>query len=258
MTLINTSILMLVLQPLFVYLALFKNVEQPANSNTSIDNENSMYLFIAPGLSVFYINEFWESILYLGGICLVGLLLAKCLQHKAQRKLTKGDALGFTVSSFIFFGTIKLIMAVVAYFSNGDADSVSKMDDLILNDQPFSLNQLFSLEYLYNTLWPTIYFLYAALALFIIKLLRPKNDELVSILLVPLAIAAGIFPLFGGGYILCMIINFFVYIFFCQLCLFDKSDPSGSGVMIFYGYILVVGAGGSILLKVIYELTQFI
>lgn len=60
MSLITTSILMLFLQPLFVYLALFKESEQSAR-NRSLDNEDAMYLFIAPGLAVFYSEDFWQA-----------------------------------------------------------------------------------------------------------------------------------------------------------------------------------------------------
>ncbi len=56
MSLMNACILMLLLQPLFVYLALFK--KSTGSGIKSVDNDDASYLFIAPGLSVFILNNF--------------------------------------------------------------------------------------------------------------------------------------------------------------------------------------------------------
>ncbi|MEI8618346.1 hypothetical protein P4S63_18205 [Pseudoalteromonas sp. B193] len=81
----------------------FKESERSAQ-NRSLDNEDAMYLFIAPGLAVFYSDNFWQALLYLGSVCLLGLMLAIIVKSKAKKRLTRDDAIGFTIASFLFLG----------------------------------------------------------------------------------------------------------------------------------------------------------
>ncbi|MCF7517658.1 hypothetical protein [Pseudoalteromonas sp. L21] len=250
MTLINTCMLMLVLQPLFVYLALFKQPEFHPMTDTPVKNDDALFLFVTPGVSVFYFSQFFEALLYLGGVWVLGLLLAVILASKAKKPVTKDDAISFTIAGFIFFGIIKLIAMAIAYFF---------MDDPANDESVFSVSQLFSVDYLYNALWPTLYFLVLMIITLVIKVIEHHSSfkKAPSGLLITLGAAlAGVAPLFGEAYIVGIIANFIIFIVFCSLCLkIDvKKDPSAGAIGLFFGYILMMGIGFSVICKVIYEL----
>nr|WP_267135572.1 hypothetical protein [Pseudoalteromonas sp. L21] len=241
---------MLVLQPLFVYLALFKQPEFHPMTDTPVKNDDALFLFVTPGVSVFYFSQFFEALLYLGGVWVLGLLLAVILASKAKKPVTKDDAISFTIAGFIFFGIIKLIAMAIAYFF---------MDDPANDESVFSVSQLFSVDYLYNALWPTLYFLVLMIITLVIKVIEHHSSfkKAPSGLLITLGAAlAGVAPLFGEAYIVGIIANFIIFIVFCSLCLkIDvKKDPSAGAIGLFFGYILMMGIGFSVICKVIYEL----
>ena len=256
MSLITTSILMLFLQPLFVYLALFKDSEQ-STSSRSLDNEDAMYLFIAPGLAVFYSDNFWQAVLYLGGVCLLGLMLAIIVKHKAKKRLTRGDAIGFTVASFVFFWIIKWIIGGVAYLFTENASNATAAD---LGQQAYSSTsgELLNWGYLYYQFWPTLYFLLLMLATLAIKIIESRFDKhsFSGSLLILGAVLAGVSPLFGNAFILGVIANFFIYFVVCTACIEidKKSDPSAGAISFIYGFLLVGGIAFSCIGKLIYTL----
>lgn len=259
MTLINTCILMLFLQPLFVYLALFKQSKYSVKPKSSLDNEDSMFLFIAPGLSVFYLDQFWVALLYLGSVCLLGVLLAKIVESKANKRLTRDDSIGFMVASFIFFGMIKLIIVAAAYFFTDDASSAITEDLSPVKEPSLTISQMFSVDYLYSQFKPTVYFLALMVVTLVLKIIEYKfslKEALSGILIMLSAILVGISPLFGEAYILGLIANFFIFFIVCSTCIeIDKiGDASGGAIAILYGYILMMGLGFSIICKLVYEL----
>jgi hypothetical protein len=81
------------------------------------------------------------------------------------------------------------------------------------------------------------------------------KEALSSILIMLSALLVGIFPLFGGAYLLGVIANFFIFFIFCSACIeIDKiGDASGGAIAIFYGYILMMGLGLSVIFKLVYE-----
>jgi len=258
MILINTCILMLFLQPLFVYLALFKQSKHTIEPKSSLDNEDSMFLFIAPGLSVFYLDQFWVALLYLGSVCLLGVLLAKIVESKANKRLTRDDSIGFIVASFIFFGVIKLIIVAAAYFFTDDSTSAIAQDLSPAEESPLTVSQIFSLDYLYSQFKPTVYFLALMVVTLVLKIVEYKfslKEALSGILIIISAVLVGISPLFGEAYVLGVIANFFIFFIFCSACIeIDKiGDASGGAIAILYGYILMMGLGFSIICKLVYE-----
>lgn len=260
MTLINTCMLMLVLQPLFVYLALFKQPEFHPMTDTPVKNDDALFLFVTPGVSVFYFSQFFEALLYLGGVWVLGLLLAVILASKAKKPVTKDDAISFTIAGFIFFGIIKLIAMAIAYFFMDDPVEAAQTAIPPANDESaFTVSHLFSVDYLYNALWPTLYFLILMIITLVIKVIEHHSSfkKAPSGLLITLGAAlAGVAPLFGEAYIVGIIANFIIFIVFCSLCLkIDvKKDPSAGAIGLFFGYILMMGIGFSVICKVIYEL----
>ncbi|WP_405600611.1 MULTISPECIES: hypothetical protein [unclassified Pseudoalteromonas] len=259
MTLINTSILMLFLQPFFVYLALFKQSKHTIEPKSSLDNEDSMFLFIAPGLSVFYLDQFWEALLYLGSVCLLSVLLAKIVESKANKRLTRDDSIGFTLASFIFFGMIKLIIVAAAYFVTDDSTTVTTANlSPPAEEPPLTISQVFIVDYLYSQFWPSLYFLALMVVTLVLKIIEYRfsfKEALSGILIMLSALLVGIFPLFGGAYLLGLIANFFIFFIFCSACIeIDKiGDASGGAIAIFYGYILMMGLGLSVICKLVYE-----
>lgn len=258
MTLINTCILMLFLQPLFVYLALFKQSKHSIEPKSSLDNEDSMFLFIAPGLSVFYLDQFWVALLYLGSVCLLGVLLAKIVESKANKRLTRDDSIGFVVASFIFFGIIKLIIVATAYFFTDDSTNAITQNLNPAEEPSLTISQMFSVDYLYSQFKPTVYFLALMVVTLVLKIIEHKfslKDALSGILIMLSALLAGISPLFGDAFILGLIANFFIFFIFCSMCIeIDKiADASGGAIAFLYGYILMMGLGFSVICKFVYE-----
>jgi len=256
MSLITTSILMLFLQPLFVYLALFKESEHSAQ-NRSLDNEDAMYLFIAPGLAVFYPDDFWQAVLYLGSVCLLGLMLAIIVKSKAKKRLTRDDAIGFTIASFLFFWLIKLIIGGIGYLFSENAANGSAAD---IGQQAYSSTsgELLNWGYLYYQFWPTLYFLLLMLATLAIKIIESRFNKhsFSGSLLILGAVLAGVSPLFGNAFILGVIANFFIYFVVCTACIEidKKSDPSAGAISFMYGFLLMGGIMFSGMGKLIYTL----
>tara|TARA_Y100000034_G_C6823315_1_gene371035 strand:+ start:329 stop:1105 length:777 start_codon:yes stop_codon:yes gene_type:complete len=257
MSLMNACILMLLLQPLFVYLALFK--KSTGSGIKSVDNDDASYLFIAPGLSVFYIEQFPEALLFFTSICLLGLFLAKIVESKANKPLTKNDAIGFTISSFLFFGILKILIFTIStyFFADVMAENTASANQVEAASQQ-SVLEYFSIEFLYKQLWPSFYCLCGMLSCYLLSRLSATHFDIASLLLYPLAFLASFLPLFGDSYILCMFLNFFIYLFGCSLCVRSQSDPSSSGVAIVYGYIFMMGIGMSVFIKFIYEIIKLL
>ena len=83
MSLMNACILMLLLQPLFVYFALFaKEVDLNEDSQDStVMLFNFGLLGITPSVAYFYMEQFWFAVGMLSGVTLLGLTLAKTLDN---------------------------------------------------------------------------------------------------------------------------------------------------------------------------------
>ena len=255
MSLVTTTILILFLQPLFVYLALFKESERSTPSR-SLDNEDAMYLFIAPGLAVFYSDNFWQALLYLGSVCLLGLMLAIVLKSKTKKRLTRDDAIGFTIASFLFFWIVKLIIGGVAYLFTENATAA----DLAQQAQADSstTGQFFNWDYLYYQFWPTLYFLLFMLATLVIKIIESRFNKhsLSGSFILLSAVLVGVSPLFGNAFILGIIANFFIFFVVCTACIEidKKSDPSAGAISFMYGFLLMGGIAFGSIGKLIYTL----
>ena len=255
MSLVTTSILMLFLQPLFVYLALFKESGQSAR-NRSLDNEDAVYLFIAPGLAIFYPDSFWQAVFYLGSVCLFGLMLAIVVKSRAKKRLTRDDAIGFTIASFLFFWIIKLIIGGLADLFSENATNDSAAD---IGQQAYSSTsgELLNWGYLYYQFWPTLYFLLLMLVTLAIKIIESRFDKhsFSGSLLILGAVLAGVSPLFGNAFILGVIANFFIFFVVCSTCIEidKKSDPSAGAISFMYVFLLMGGIMFSGVGKSIYE-----
>lgn len=112
-----------------------------------------------------------------------------------------------------------------------------------------------SLEYVHNY-WPTLCFLVLLAVTFILKRvpLQVVSFDNHGYLLMFCAGLAGILALFSEHYWSSLIINIFLYMWVCTACLkIDcQSDPSAGGVSIFYGFIMMMGAGVSVMGKIVY------
>lgn len=142
---------------------------------------------------------------------------------------------------------------VTTYFFNDTTVATTAEVNQIDEDTQFIFKNYLNIDFLYHQLWPSFYCLCVMLTCYILSRLSDLLFDIVSFLLFPLAFLASLLPLFGGSYIFCMFLNFFIYLFSCTLCVSRQSDPSSSGVAIVYGHILIIGIGASVLIKLIYE-----
>ncbi|WP_273050368.1 hypothetical protein [Pseudoalteromonas sp.] len=187
------------------------------------------------------------------------LPLGIILGSKENKRLTRDDTIGFTIASFIFFGIIKLIIVAVAYFVTDDSTHVTTPNLSPSAEEPsLTISQFFSVDYLYNQFWPSLYFLALMVVTLVLKIIEYRfsfKEALSNILIMLSALLAGVFPLFGGAYLLGVIANFFIFFIFCSACIeIDKiGDASGGAIAIFYGYILIMGLGLSVICKLVYE-----
>lgn len=245
MTLINTCILMLFLQPLFVYVALFTD-EIDLNENTSNPNSdpfNLAFLVMTPSFAYFYMEQFWYAFGLLACVSFFGLILAKIVEPKAKRRLEVQR-----IGMFVF---VWLFMFGIGYWLIG-----------LFFDSPIqganAVEAPESAVSYYEKFWPSLYFLALMVVTLVLKIVEYKfslKEALSGILIIISAVLVSISPLFGEAYILGLIANFFIFFIFCSACIeIDKiSDASGGAIAFLYGYILMMGLGFSIICKLVYE-----
>ena len=112
-------------------------------------------------------------------------------------------------------------------------------------------------EPFYQLFWPSFYYLGLMVFTFLLKVLEFRfqlKPALSGTFLILAAALIGISPLVDGSFILGLFINIAIFFIFCSMCIaIDKlNDPSGGAIAFFYAYVLSMGIGLAIIVKIIY------
>ena len=243
MSLMNTCILMLLLQPLFVYFALFaKEVDLNEDSQDStVMLFNFGLLGITPSVAYFYMEQFWFAVGMLSGVTLLGLTLAKTLESKGKRPLDLILTLRFVTSWLLIFGVIYWLISLFT----GSSEVQPTIADADQQVEPF-----------YQLFWPSFYYLGLMVFTFLLKVLEFRfqlKPALSGTFLILAAALIGISPLVDGSFIIGLFINIAIFFIFCSMYVeINKiNDPSGGAIAFFYAYILSMGVGVAIIVKII-------
>ena len=187
------AIIMLVIQPVFVYLYI-KSVVRP-----------SIFIAATVAMSVFYTNDFMYALLVLGGINLVGVLLVKLAENKGHTKFSTGYFLSGVICWFIIFGVISFI---TSFISLPTMHSVSDSFDALLSFPD-------------PAVWPVIAFFAVSLAALIVSttiLLSDKNKSIAFKVLVVYAAISPLLPLFSNYFWISQAVTFLVVIQILGAC----------------------------------------
>lgn len=181
------AIIMLIIQPVFVYLYI-KSAVRP-----------SIFIAATVAMSVFYIDDFIHALLVLGGINLVGVLLVKLAERKGYTKFSPSYFFSGVICWLIIFGAISFISSFISLPS---MDNVSGSFDAFLSfPEP--------------VVWPIITFFSASLIALVVNatiLLSPKNKSTAFQVLVVYAAISPQLPLFSNYFWLTQIVTFLVVI----------------------------------------------
>lgn len=110
MELKTLAIIMLIMQPAFVYLYI-KSTIRP-----------SIFIAITAPMSVFYSHDFLHALFILGGINLVGVLLVKLAERKDYTKLSYSYFISGVICWSMLFGVVNFI---ASYLSLPSMDKIS-------------------------------------------------------------------------------------------------------------------------------------
>ncbi|WP_350431894.1 hypothetical protein ABIS04_17470 [Shewanella sp. H8] len=80
MDIVTLCIVLIILQPIIVYFAFFKNIA----ATTKYNEFYQSFLVLPPSLSLFYTDQYWSALGLLIGVTVVGIVLAKMINHKAN------------------------------------------------------------------------------------------------------------------------------------------------------------------------------
>jgi len=228
---------MLILQPLFVYFALFTDdIDLDESSNDKNDEKiNLALLVITPSFAYFYMETFWYAFSLLMCVNIVGIILAKIVERKAKRNVDFKQLTGFVFSWLMFFGLCYWLID----FSFAEHNSTNGNSSY------------------YEKYWPTLYFLILMLSTLTIKIIETRFDKpsLSGSLLFISAILIGALPLLGSAYIFGVVFNIFIFIVVCSLCIEieKRNDPSAGAIIYIYAFVLFGSIAFSSVSKLVYK-----
>ena len=223
------AIVMLIIQPVFVYLYI-KSVTRP-----------SIFIAVTVAMSVFYIDDFMRAIFVLGGINLVGVLLVKLAERKGYTKFYPSYFFSGVICWFVILGIISLISSFVSLPS---LDNVSESFDTLTSfPEP--------------VVWPIVTFFSASLVTLIVNatiLLSIKNKSIAFNMLVVYAVISPLLPLFSNYFWFSQIATFLVVINVlgtCEKFFFRSKIENDQPIAFAY-------AGSFLLSCVIYLINAFL
>ena len=198
-------------------------------------------LGITPSVAYFYMEQFWFAVGMLSGVTILGLTLAKILESKGKRPLDIILTLRFVTSWLLIFGVIYWLVSLFT----GSPEVQPIFADTDKQDEPF-----------YQLFWPSVYYLGLMVFTLLLKVLEFRfqlKPALSGTLLILAAALIGISPLVDGSFILGLFINIAIFFIFCSMYMeINKiNDPSGGAIAFFYAYILSMGIGLVIIVKII-------
>ncbi|MBB1387393.1 MULTISPECIES: hypothetical protein [Pseudoalteromonas] len=222
------AMIMLVIQPVFVYLYI-KSVVRP-----------SIFIAATVAMSVFYTNDFMHALLVFGGINLVGVLFVKLAERKGYTKFSPSYFFSGVICWFIIFGIISFISSLISLPS---LDNVSESFDAFLSlPEPVA--------------WPIITFFSASLVVLFVNatiLLSLKNTSIAFKVLVVYAVISPLLPLFSNYFWLSQIVTFLAVINVlgtCEKYFFRTKIENDQAIALAY-------AGSLLLSCVIYLISAF-
>ncbi|MCQ8880513.1 hypothetical protein NQS96_01690 [Pseudoalteromonas shioyasakiensis] len=228
---------------MLIYFALFaKEVDLNEDSQDStVMLFNFGLLGITPSVAYFYMEQFWFAVGMLSGVTILGLTLAKILESKGKRPLDIILTLRFVTSWLLIFGVIYWLVSLFT----GSPEVQPIFADTDKQDEPF-----------YQLFWPSVYYLGLMVFTLLLKVLEFRfqlKPALSGTLLILAAALIGISPLVDGSFILGLFINIAIFFIFCSMYMeINKiNDPSGGAIAFFYAYILSMGIGLAIIVKII-------
>ncbi|MCP4325782.1 MAG: hypothetical protein GY787_28890 [Alteromonadales bacterium] len=219
-------VVMLFLQPLFVYCALFAK-DYYFDDGDRKETQNESALSITPSFAYFYANDFWHAFYLLLGVSMIGILVAKILESKGKglRPILFKPLISYILVWLVVFGFFYWVLS------------------------------LLPLDNWYLAFWPSLFFLISMLLVFIIKVIELRFKVMVGLsnyLLMALCVVASFISIFGESFILCSVINAIILIAFGQAILTsDMDETSQGGISFFYGYIFIMGLPFSVICNVV-------
>ncbi|SBS34153.1 hypothetical protein MSP8886_02979 [Marinomonas spartinae] len=193
MELKTLAIIMLILQPIFVYLYI-NSVVRP-----------SIFIAITVPMSIFYGHDFLHALFIFGGVNLVGVLLVKLAERKGYTAFSPSYFFSGVICWFMLFGIIRFI---ASYLSLPSVQKISaSFHELLAFPEP--------------VWWPVIAFLsvsVAALAMSATILVSDGNRFAASKFLVLYGVISPILPLFGNYFWISQGVTFLVVVCVLGAC----------------------------------------
>jgi len=193
MELKTLAIIMLIMQPAFVYLYI-NSVVRP-----------SIFIASTVAMSVFYTDDFLHALFILGGINVVGVLLVKLAERKGYTKFSTSYFFSGVICWFMLFGVVRFI---TSYFSLPSSQKISdSLHSLLAFPEPIW--------------WPVVVFLSlstAALAISSVILVSDRSRLAASKFLVLYASVSPILPLFGNYFWISQGVTFLVVVCVLGAC----------------------------------------
>jgi hypothetical protein len=226
---------LVLLQPLVVYYAFYKNT-----GVTTKDNEfNQSFLVISPSFAFFYLDQYWYALSFLVGVALLGLLLAMIVDRKASHPIDYGGLVSFMLAWLIIFGIGHWIAGFFPDSSSTEADDTIALTDITQGG--------------YSALTSSLYYFLIMLGVFFVRIIEKKyftKDNLSSLLLFISSVVGGVLPMVGDYFILSIVINFFI-LFYMSVAIIrlDDTGPSSGSVTFIFSYLFMMGASLAIMIK---------
>lgn len=187
------AIIMLIFQPVFVYLYI-KSTVRP-----------SIFIASPIAMSVFYTSTFFHAVCVLGGINLVGVLLVKLAERKGYTRFSTSYFISGVICWFILFGVISFISSFISL------PPMSNLSD--------SFSALFSFPK--PIVWPIITFFSITLLVLAIcatVFLLNKNQTIATKALIIYALTCPILPIFSNYFWISHLVTFLVVVKILGAC----------------------------------------
>ncbi|QDE32740.1 hypothetical protein [Shewanella polaris] len=226
MDIVTLCIVLIILQPIIVYFAFFKNIA----ATTKYNEFYQSFLVLPPSLSLFYTDQYWSALGLLIGVTVVGIVLAKMINHKANPPIALGALTSLTISWFILVGFGHLVADA---FSSSTL--VVSIFDIITSPKG-----------IYSALLMSFYYLAAMLVLIFIRVLEKKftpKEELSGVLLLILSFIGGALPAMADYFVLSTFLNVFILYLSSGVIIRSDDDSSAGAIGFMYAYLFTMGVG---------------
>lgn len=204
------AIIMLIMQPAFVYLYI-NSVVRP-----------SIFIASTVAMSVFYADNFLHAAFVLGGINLVGVLLVKLAERKGYTRFSTSYFFSGVICWFVIFGVLSFF---ISYLSLPSMQSVA--------------NSFYGLlAFPAPTWWPVIAFFGSSILVLAVSatiLLSDANRSIAFKLIIVFTTISPVLPLFSNYFWISQAITFLVVVQVLGACqkYFFKGEIGNDNVIAF-------------------------